>query len=222
MLQYFGDEDGRDHFHTTVRSLRTDRQCGSRWDRWKTRLQYYIDVRGITVDNRKQALLLHLAGPAVQEGFATLSYTGTTDMEALTVLNTHFSPQKSLPFERQTFRQAHRAPNESIAQYVTRLRRLGEQCDFDKYSLDKAIKLIKHCHSTTLCRRLLAKHSLLLSVHCWILLAPWSRPIFSGELWECLVPGTLGKRSPTDNANHKRKRTSEFYFAEAATMYTLR
>ena len=51
---------------------------GPRWDRWKTRLQYYIDARGITVDNRKRALLLHLAGPAVQDIFATLSDTGTT------------------------------------------------------------------------------------------------------------------------------------------------
>ena len=35
---------------------------GPRWDRWKTRLQYYIDAREITVDNRRRALLLHLAG----------------------------------------------------------------------------------------------------------------------------------------------------------------
>jgi len=40
--------------------------------RWKTRLEYYIDARGITVDSRKRALLLHLAGPAVQDIFATL------------------------------------------------------------------------------------------------------------------------------------------------------
>ena len=29
ILQYFGDEDGRDYIHTTVGSLRTDRQRGS-------------------------------------------------------------------------------------------------------------------------------------------------------------------------------------------------
>ena len=69
---------------------------GPWWDRWKTRLQYYIDARGITLDNRKRALLLHLAGPTVQDIFATLSDTGTTYTQALTVLNTHFCPQKSL------------------------------------------------------------------------------------------------------------------------------
>jgi len=95
---------------------------GPRWDRWKTRLQYYIDAHGITVDNRKRALLLHLAGPAVQDIFVTLSGIGTSYMEALTTLNTHFTPQKSLQLERHTFRQAHQTPNESISQYMTRLR----------------------------------------------------------------------------------------------------
>ena len=61
---------------------------GPRWDRWKTRLQFYIHARGFTVDNGKRAFLLHLAGPAVQDNFATLSDTGTSYMEALTALNT--------------------------------------------------------------------------------------------------------------------------------------
>ena len=104
-------------------------------------------------------LLLHLAGPAVQDIFAALSDTETSYMETLTALNTHFTPQKSLRFERHNFRQAYQAPNESISQYVTHLRRLGEHCDFDKYSLDEAIKdqLIEHCHSNTLPRGLFRK-----------------------------------------------------------------
>ena len=120
---------------------------GPRWTRWKTRLQYYIDARGITVDNRKRALLLHLVGPAVQDIFATLSDTGTSYTEALNSLETYFSPQKNLQFERHSFRQAHQAANEPVDQYITRLRRLGENCEFDKYSLDEAIKvqLIEHC-----------------------------------------------------------------------------
>ena len=113
---------------------------GPCWDRWKTRLQYYIDACGITVDNHKRALLRHLARPAVQDIFASLSDTGTTYTEAFTALNMHFSPQKSLQFERHTFRQAHQAPNKLIAEYVTQLSPLGEHCDFHKYSLDEAIK----------------------------------------------------------------------------------
>ena len=89
---------------------------GPRWTRWKTRLQYYIDAWGITVDNRKRALLLHLARPAVQDIFATHWYTRYT--EALNSLETYFSPQKNLQFERHSFRQAHQAANEPVDQYT--------------------------------------------------------------------------------------------------------
>lgn len=45
---------------------------GPRWTRWKSGLQYYIDARGITAENRKRELLLHLVGPAVQDIFQHL------------------------------------------------------------------------------------------------------------------------------------------------------
>ena len=76
----------------------------------------YIDARGITVDNRKRALLLHLARPAVQDIFATHWYTRYT--EALNSLETYFSRQKNLQFERHSFRQAHQAANEPVDQYT--------------------------------------------------------------------------------------------------------
>ena len=73
----------------------------------------------------------------------------------------YFTPQKNLQFERHSFRQAHQAANEPVDQFITRLCRLGENCEFDKYSLDEAIKdqLIEHCYSTTLRRRLLREKS---------------------------------------------------------------
>ena len=78
-------------------------------------------------------------------------------MEALNSLEMYFSPQKNLQFERHLFRQAHQVANEPVDQYITRLCRLGENCEFDKYSLDEAIKdqLTEHCWSATLRRRLL-------------------------------------------------------------------
>ena len=107
---------------------------GPRWTRWKTRLQYYIDARGITVDNRKRALLLHLAGPAVQNIFSTLMVTGTTYEEALNSLDVYFTSQKNLQFERHSFRQAHQAASELADPFITRLRRLGENCEFDAFN----------------------------------------------------------------------------------------
>lgn len=69
-------------------------------------------------------------------------------------------------------------PNELISQYTTCLRRLGEHCDFDTYSLEEAIKdqLMEHGHSNTLRQRLLQEKSRFLSV-----------PLSGGEHWKCLV-----------------------------------
>ena len=65
-----------------------------------------------------------------------------------------------------------------------------------------------------------AKNPLLLSVHCWILLAPWSRPIFRLRTLRMPRCRNARKRSPSDNANHQQRTTSEFYFGEAATIAT--
>ena len=109
------------------------------------------------MDNRKRALLLHLAGPAVQDIFDTLTDTGTTYEQALSSLNAYFSPQKNLQLERHNFRQAHQSATESVDQFITRLRRLGEHCEYNQYSMEEAIKdqVIEHCTSTTIRRRLL-------------------------------------------------------------------
>ena len=90
----------------------------------------------------------------------SLTDTGTAYEEALNSLDVYFTPQKNLQFERHSFRQAHQAANEPVDQFITRLRRLGENCEFDKYSLYEAIKdqLIKHCYSTTLRRQKVIFH----------------------------------------------------------------
>jgi len=82
-------------------------QAGSvapQWTRWKTRLEYYIDARGITVDSPKRALLLHLAGPVVQDIFATLQDTRTAYKDAITALDTYISAKEF------TVRTAHFSP----------------------------------------------------------------------------------------------------------------
>ena len=100
---------------------------------------------------------------------------------------------------------------------------LGEHGDFDKYSLDEAIKdqLIEHRHSTTLRRCLLhEKSTASLSSLLDIARSMESANFQAANIENASSPGTLRKRALTDNANYQR-RTSEFYFREAATMYTL-
>ena len=64
------------------------------------------------------------------------------------LLDSYFSPKKNLDFEIFTFHQAAQLPEESVAQFCTRLRKLASTCEF--HDVDREIKaaLIQNCLST--------------------------------------------------------------------------
>ena len=78
----------------------------------------------ITVPKRKRALLLHYAGPEVDEIFDTLPNTGDDSDYATAVekLNEYFSPQTNIAYEVYNFRQTKQKDGESLDSYHTRLR----------------------------------------------------------------------------------------------------
>lgn len=135
-----------------------------RWEKWKKSLDYYIRASGITDQKQKRAILLHLAGPDVQDIFETLNDTGDDYKTALEKLNEHFQPCKNIPFERHVFRQAFQAPDESIDAFVTRLRTLSKTCQFVDNVSQEMIRdqVIEKCTSTALRRRLLREKDLTL------------------------------------------------------------
>ena len=47
------------------------------WEQYLKRFEYYLKATGITKDDQKRALLLHVAGEQVQDIFETLDDTGT-------------------------------------------------------------------------------------------------------------------------------------------------
>ena len=71
-----------------------DGNAGPRWKKWLARLEQMLIGMNITVSKRKRALLLHYAGPEVDEIFDTLPNTGDDSDYATTVekLNEYFSP----------------------------------------------------------------------------------------------------------------------------------
>ena len=117
----------------------------------------------MTDKKRQRALLLHLAGPEVQEVFETLTETGDDYDTALAKLDAYFKPEKNIPFERHTFRQATQNPSETMDAYVTRLKRLVQTCDYGTLA-DEMIRdqVLETCYSTRLRRRLLRKQTLTL------------------------------------------------------------
>ena len=72
---------------------------GVRWEKWINSFKLFLAASGIRVASRKRALLLHLAGPDVQDIFFTLEGTGNdADYDGVVnKLNAYFTPQKNIP-----------------------------------------------------------------------------------------------------------------------------
>ena len=123
-----------------------------RWKSWKRRFETYLIALNITDDKQKRALLLYQAGQETQEIFDTLTETGEDYKTALAKLDDYFLPKKNVDYETFQFRQASQKSDETVDQFVTRLRRLAVHCEFP--DLDRELKstVIQNCKSKRLRR----------------------------------------------------------------------
>ena len=130
----------------------TEAAVDSRWKKWLGRLEIMLIGMDVNDAKRKRALLLHYAGEDVYDILTTLPDIDETFDAAKQILTQYFAPQKSTEFEVYTFRKAKQESHENLDSFHTRLRKLGEHCDFA--NIDKEIKsqIIQGCTSTRLRR----------------------------------------------------------------------
>jgi len=123
-----------------------------RWKSWKRRFETYLVALDVKDDKQKRALLLYQAGQETQEIFDTLTETGENYETALAKLDEYFLPKKNVDYETFQFRQAKQKSDETVEQFVTRLRKLAVNCEFS--ALDKELKsaVIQNCSSKRLRR----------------------------------------------------------------------
>lgn len=147
---------------------------GTRWKKWRQGFDLYIIAAGITDNNQTKALLLHCGGEDLRELFDTLpepDLPAETNVYkiACTKLDTYFLPRKNKRYERHVFRTCvQKDTNESIAQYVTRLRSLAKTCEFHDTDDEIVDQVIEKCNSRKLRKRLLKEHDLTLAKLCEI------------------------------------------------------
>ena len=75
-------------------------------------------------------------------------------------MNKYFKPQANVPYERLCFRETSQLANETVEQFVTRLRQKAQTCEFgDAATVDEQIRdqVISKCLSHELRRKLLQK-----------------------------------------------------------------
>ena len=141
-----------------------------RWTKWMQRFENRVIALDITDPGRKLALLLDYAGEDVHDDYLTLTIPAEQEAAAgqaapanqdvysrsLIALNNHYAPQVQIEYEIFNFREAAKSRDETLDQYVTRLRKLGATCAFT--SLDAEIKsqIIQKGRSTKLRTKALA------------------------------------------------------------------
>ena len=108
---------------------------------------------------RRRSLLLHLAGPDVQDIFSTLPDTGDPKdyKKAVKALNAYFVLKVNITYARHSFIQA---PGETTRQFATRFRRAAKDCDYGAET-DNQIRaeILCKCKNTYNKRKLLEEGS---------------------------------------------------------------
>ena len=140
---------------------------GSRWQRWLKSFELFADSKGLIINEssnankvQRRALLLHTAGEEVQKIFETLPDTGTAKdyKKAETALNEYFIPQVNTTFQNHVFRSMEQMENETVAQFVMRLRHVAKDCDYGEQTDNQIRDQVVHkCKSDSLRRKLLEK-----------------------------------------------------------------
>ena len=144
---------------------------GPRWKKWLQSFQYFLVAKGVVNDAQKKALLLHTAGIEVQELYETLKDPGpsvefedtaTNFEKTVRTLNAYFITKLNEPYERHVLRSMAQQDVETVGQFIARLRKQGQNCNFTTPDIDIRDQVIDKCRSSELRRKLLAKENLTL------------------------------------------------------------
>ena len=138
-----------------------------RWKKWRRSFNLYVNSKGYKDDQQKKCLLLHSAGLEVQDLYYSLVAEDSDKNsfeEALKLLNENLLPQCNIPFERHLFRQMTQSEQETVSEFICRLRHQASNCDFGA-AVDDHIRdqIIEKCNSRVLRAKLLEKADLKLS-----------------------------------------------------------
>ena len=137
-----------------------------RWKKWLRGLGYFIAGKGVANADQKKAILLHTAGPQVQDLFETLQdpgpppgHVGEDNADAyektVRTLNAYFSPRANIPYERHLFRQIKQEEGETVDQFITKLRQQAANCNFTNEEESIRDQVIDSCRSGSFRRKLL-------------------------------------------------------------------
>ena len=135
------------------------------WGEWEERLHYFLECNGIQGESRKRATLLTVCGKDAFSLICSLISPSKTSEksfdELLQVIRDHKEPKPSVIVSRFKFNSCHRAAGQSVAEYVSLLRKATEHCCFGT-TLDERLteQFVCGIRDSRMQRRLLSEASL--------------------------------------------------------------
>ena len=134
---------------------------GSRWKRWKRGFEYFVAARGVTKADQKKALLLDMAGEEVQDIFDVLPNGEGDDSykKAMSAIDSHFQAKTNTTYERSVFRRTEIRKDETVVNYITRLRQLALTCEYTDVEIEIRDQIIEKLPFSRLRRKLLEQGS---------------------------------------------------------------
>ncbi|XP_033111381.1 uncharacterized protein LOC117112417 [Anneissia japonica] len=131
------------------------------WKKWLRSFELYATGKGVVNKKQKKALLLHCAGLAVQDIYDCVTEeNGTDEYDVVKTLNKQFVMKTNvIERYRYCFRKLTQNDDETINQFINRLRQQATRCDFDADQIDELIRdhVIEKCKSNKLRIKLLEK-----------------------------------------------------------------
>ena len=139
-----------------------------RWLRWEAEFELFVAASGVTLPGQKRALLLHLAGSGIRDIFLTYDEEtrgNATDYDKILLcLNNHFKLKRNVPMARQTFLSTSPQQNETINNFITRLKTVVEDCEYgDEKDNQVRDRVISYIHDRSLKSKLYREDNLTLT-----------------------------------------------------------
>ena len=106
------------------------------WKKFQQRFRFCLDATGVSEkgDRQQTSLLLHVIGDKALEVYNTFHFDNTADAMQLTTVLQKFenycAPKTNLTLERFHFNNCNQEAGEGIDSYLTRLKKLGQSCEF--------------------------------------------------------------------------------------------
>ena len=118
-------------------------------------LELFIMASGIRSAYQKKALLLHLGALDIKEIYRGIQQMGDKYNDTIIRLDEYFKRKKNITYKRHLFKQTKQHKNENSSNYITRLRRNTEACEFGNTNIEIRDQFVVHCVSSSLKKTLL-------------------------------------------------------------------